>query len=708
MGYLSADEVERFARAANDTVERQWRPSDQDYAGDLQKLWSAAASQGWFDLGTSNALAAVLALCRVTGRAACPLPVMDGFVAVRLLDAAADFAADAAAGAVRIVVSTQRAGAGSTVRFAEAGMVASHVLVVPPEGGRATLHAIEYARPVAGLAIPPWTDLELGAAVARVDLTADEADEIVVLLRLALATRALAAAERAHEMAVRHAKSRKQFGRAIGSFGAVQQRAATCQIDVSAGNLLIADAARRYGAGSPDWISAAELAVSHVAATARRVQQAAHYTLGAAGYFEGHDGPWLFRRVHADIACLPLFGRSCGEFADVLVNTDTALPDPDLPPEAEALRAEFRLFVSERPAPDGISETSDDMALVDAMAARGWFGMVWPPDAGGRGATLAEQFVLQDEVAFDRLPVNNAMAAVSVVGTQIARHGTAQQRERYLPLIREGKLTFCLGYSEPDAGSDLAALTTSAVRDGDDWVINGRKAWITNAHTAQYVWLAVRTDPAATPPHAGISIFMVPMATPGIATQAHRALSGQVAGSISFDDVRVSDADRVGPVNRGWEVIADTLVGERLLLAGRFAATLHRQLRDLLAAVRRDPDAVGPRGSANRARLGALAAGVQAVRQLLAAAIRPLPPGAPSWLRLAVPMAGVLVGESAAEFGAAALDLLGPAAALGAGEPGVPGDGAFEYGLRLSVLSFLGGGTNDVQRGLIARGLGLI
>jgi alkylation response protein AidB-like acyl-CoA dehydrogenase len=174
---------------------------------------------------------------------------------------------------------------------------------------------------------------------------------------------------------------------------------------------------------------------------------------------------------------------------------------------------------------------------------------------------------------------------------------------------------------------------------------------------------------------------------------------------VFYDNVRVADTCRVGEVNGGWKVITDALAGERVLMGG-IAAQLHRQLDDLLAVVRQAPATVlGPRGSEKRARLGTIACTLQATRALVASAISATSHGGGA--RLEAPMAGVLGGELAEDFGEAMLDILGPDAAMSASVLGTPGGGAFEKGLRLSIMYVVGGGTNDIQRGLIARGLGL-
>lgn len=692
---LSMDEI-------TELLIRQWHFPDLADEAALIRLWRLATTQGWVDFA---GLAVAVALVRATGAAACPLPVMDGFVAAGLLTKAPETAAGIASGDVRILVVPTDPVA-EQVSFAEGGMAASHVLVLPPAGGRASARPVEFAVPQPGLASPAWARLHLGAPEAVVDVDPEQADQALSLLRLGLAVRAMAAARQTHDQSIAHAKTRRQFGRAIGGFGAVQQRTAAREIELTAGEILIGDAVRRHGDDAPDRILATELAVAHAVATAPRIQVSAQQTLGAGGYFEGHDALWLFRRVHADIALLPACPPPRGTVADMLIGTAAGLPAVDSTPRAAPTREQVRTFCAENPTPARLFTKGDDPALVAAMSARKWFGMTWPTADGGREATLSEQLALQDETAYHQLPVANAMAAVSVVGDPIVKFGTAEQKARYLPQVRDGGLTFCLGYSEPEASSDLASLTTTAIRDGDDWVINGTKSWITNAHTAEYIWLAVRTDLDAKPPLAGISMFMVPMATAGIRTEPHQALSGQICCTVRFDAARVSDSTRIGPPNRGWQVITDTLIGERLLLASELAGMSRRQFDELLAVVRADPDsAVGPSGSAKRAKLSSVAVQVQAVNLLLTEAAEKAESSAAHTARLTSSMAGVLAAEVAEQLSRDVLEVLGPAATLCTAD--APGAGIFEQGLRLSILAFLGGGTNDVQRGLITRSLGL-
>ncbi|MFC4063539.1 acyl-CoA dehydrogenase family protein, partial [Actinoplanes subglobosus] len=322
-----------------------------------------------------------------------------------------------------------------------------------------------------------------------------------------------------------------------------------------------------------------------------------------------------------------------------------------------------------------------------------------------RGASVEEQTVFGEELAYERQTLISKGAA-DMLGTAILRHGTPEQQARFLPLIASGDFPFYLGYSEPEVGSDLASLHTKAVRDGDEWIVNGRKSWGTGAHTAQWVWLATRTDPEARPPHAGITLFLTRVDRPGFEVQQHTALSGEVSCSTFFDDYRVPDADRIGEVNGGWKVITEALAQERVLMANN-AASVMRLLDDLLAEVRKDPEGtVGPAGSAKRAQISELASRLQATRVLVNAGVRATA-RAGGGARLEAPMAKILASQLLEDFCEAALRIFGPAAALGENVPDVPGRGAFEYNLRYSIMHVVGGGSIDIQRNLVARALGL-
>lgn len=690
-------ELAAFEDSVAGVIEKIWGAATSGESGDVGKLWEVAAEQGWFELGDAEALDLAVAATRRLGRAACPLPLLDGYAATELFDQPG-----IASGEIRLVLT------GDPTGPVDAGGAATHVLVIPKEGGTARLHAIADQTALPGLAVPSWNRVSVGETVAERDIDRTQADRALMLTRLGKAARALAAAEYAHEMGIEHATTRKQFGKVIGSFGAVQQRTAQCEIEIRSANLLLADAVSAVQHGRDGGLLAAEIAVAHIAAIAPKVQLGAHHTLAAIGYFNEHPAPWLFRRVHSDVTLLSTIELAQGSVGDALVESESRLPAADLGETGEAFRAEYHQFIAEHSArdkaPTPMHVNSD---LIGAMAEKGWFGFGWPTEYGGRNASLAQQVVLNEEATYNRVGATKALGSVMLLGASILRHGSEEQKQKFLPIIRAGEMNFCLGYSEPEAGSDLASLRTRAVRDGDEWVINGQKLWTTGAHVSEWVWLAARTDPDAQPRHAGITVFLFPVQTPGVTIQQHTALSGEVSCTVFYDNVRIPDSVRVGEVNGGWSVIVDALAGERITM-GNIAAALHRQLDDLLDFVRPDPvHLVGPRGSAKRATITDLAVRLQATRALVTAAVQASSTDIGAMFDAA--MAGVMGGDLAEDFGEATLAIFGPAAALSgdAAEIDIPGGGAFEYGLRQSIMYVVGGGTNDVQRGLIARGLGL-
>ena len=654
-------------------------------------MHAAAVHQGWYELGAEKALDFLIAAERELGRRGCPLPLADAYVAAILLPA--ELREQVEAGTLRPVAVVGPRPRDGLLECVEGAAGATHVLRLDPQRRSAELLPIVEVEPTPGLAIPAWSRVRTGSDAVPVAWR----DEAPAVLRLAVAARALAAAGRVHELAVAHAKVRRQFGRVIGGFGAVQQRVAACHIDLTAGEALIDEAVAAWQREAPDADLAIALAVRFVTDTATSICFGAQHTLGAIGYFEEHEAAWLFRRVHADRLLLVAYGDD--GVATALLDDGRGLPALDLGPRAEAFRAEIHEML-DRHRVDG---QIDPESLRREMAERGLFAAGWPTSEGGLECSTEEQVVLHEELKYAGGPVDRAMSATLLIGHSLLRHGTPEQKATFLPLLREGKLAFCLGYSEPEAGSDLASLRTRAVRDGDSWIIDGQKTWTTRAHTASHIWLAVRTDPNAPRPHAGITIFLVPMDTPGITLQQHRALSGEISCSVFFDNVRVPDSMRVGEVNGGWRVITDALAAERVVMGG-VAATMRRNLDAALAILRRDPSAVD---GARRDLLARLAARLQAARVLVVRATRAMETGE---ARVAGPMAAVLSGELAEELAQAILELLGPTGALAAGAPGAacpPAGPSFEAALRLSPMFVIGGGTNDIQRGIIARSLGL-
>src|SRR5436309_291560 len=238
--------------------------------------------------------------------------------------------------------------------------------------------------------------------------------------------------------------------------------------------------------------------------------------------------------------------------------------------EQEALRQELRAYYAELLTPEveeelgrsgGVGPTM--RRIVRRVGEDGWLGIGWPKEYGGEGRSAIEQFVFFDESMRAGAPV--PMLTINTVGPTIMNFGTHEQKAFFLPKILKGEIHFCIGYTEPGAGTDLAALKTRAVRDGDEYVINGQKIFTSLAGDADYVWLATRTDPEAKK-HKGISMFIVPMDTPGISVVPMRLLGEHNINQTFYEDVRVPAANLVGGENNGWGLITNQLNHERVTL----------------------------------------------------------------------------------------------------------------------------------------------
>jgi alkylation response protein AidB-like acyl-CoA dehydrogenase len=199
----------------------------------------------------------------------------------------------------------------------------------------------------------------------------------------------------------------------------------------------------------------------------------------------------------------------------------------------------------------------------DKVAQKGWIAPSWPRKYGGADMSVVDQFIMNEEFAEAGVPGNVGGFGVMMIGPTIIEHGTEEQKEEHLSRILKGEVIWCQGYSEPGAGSDLAALQTRAVRDGDDYVVNGQKIWTTGAQFSDWMYMLVRTDPDA-PKHRGITYLLVDMKSPGVTVQPLTTLAGQQTfNEVFFEDVRVPVRNRIGEENRGWYVGTTTLDFER-------------------------------------------------------------------------------------------------------------------------------------------------
>jgi alkylation response protein AidB-like acyl-CoA dehydrogenase len=253
--------------------------------------------------------------------------------------------------------------------------------------------------------------------------------------------------------------------------------------------------------------------------------------------------------------------------------------------EQEALRNRLREYYADLLTPEVEAQLADSHGIgpnmrrvVKQMAEDGWLGIGWPTEYGGQGRSAIEQYIFFDESMRAGAPV--PMLTINTVGPTIMQFGTQEQKDFFLPKILAGDIHFCIGYTEPESGTDLASLQTRAVRDGDEYVINGQKIYTSLAGGADYIWLATRTDPEAAK-HKGISMFIVPMDTPGIKVVPMHLLGDHNINYTFYEDVRVPAGNLVGGENAGWSLITNQLNHERVTLCS--AGIIERALHDVRA-----------------------------------------------------------------------------------------------------------------------------
>jgi len=248
--------------------------------------------------------------------------------------------------------------------------------------------------------------------------------------------------------------------------------------------------------------------------------------------------------------------------------------DFDMGEGVAALRGELRALIREHVPPDFLGAFTSDPADLETaqrfcrlLSDRGLLCMAWPPEWGGRGASAWEQTVVREEMWAHHEPRGAQYMGVNWVGPTIMRHGTAEQQQEHLPRIARGETIWCQGFSEPNAGSDLASLQTAARRDGDGWLVTGQKIWTSYATMAQWCFLLARTSRAERK-QQGLTIFLVPMSAPGIEVRPIASMIGpHHLNEVFFDNVWVTEADVLGTVDNGWQVVQEVLAFERVGIA---------------------------------------------------------------------------------------------------------------------------------------------
>ncbi|UXY25901.1 acyl-CoA dehydrogenase family protein [Streptomyces sp. HUAS TT20] len=384
----------------------------------------------------------------------------------------------------------------------------------------------------------------------------------------------------------------------------------------------------------------------------------------------------------------------------------------DHTPEQQRLRTELRAYFADLVPDDVYTRYTDPAAqkrfyrdTIRRLGTDRWLGVGWPEEYGGRGLTPMEQFIFFDEAAQAGVPL--PLMALNTVGPTIMQFGTDEQKAYFLPRILSGEIDFAIGYSEPDAGTDLASLKTRAVRDGDAYVVNGQKIWTTNGDTADWVWLAVRTDPDA-PAHKGITMLLVPTCDPGYSCTVINTLASHDTTASYYENIRVPVSRRVGEENQGWRLITNQLNHERVTLAAHGTMAI-RALRDVqrwametkLADGRRVIDLPWVRGRLARTHTRLDAMKLLNWRMVTAVQEGTLTPQDASAVK-------VYGSETRRDAYAWLMEIVAAAGPLKEGSAGAVLHGDLERGYRSAVIFTFGGGNNEIQREIISWiGLGM-
>ncbi|MHB8376339.1 MAG: acyl-CoA dehydrogenase family protein [Dehalococcoidia bacterium] len=382
-------------------------------------------------------------------------------------------------------------------------------------------------------------------------------------------------------------------------------------------------------------------------------------------------------------------------------------------PDDAAFRHEVREFLRAELPPDlraaddavlgvGIGEDERERDWLHTLAKRGWVAPAWPKEYGGAGLSVMQQFVFNEEIARAAAPRPNFLA-IGLAGPTIIVHGTEEQKREHLSGILSGEMFWCQGFSEPGSGSDLASLQTRAVRDGDDFIINGQKIWTSGAHRAQRMMLLARTDTEA-PKHKGISYFLLDMKSPGVTVRPLTNMADTPSfNEVFFDNVRVPKTDLLGELNRGWYVATTTLDFERSGIIN--AVSLRMLVREIAeyAQAHRRADGAWPavRYEVVERAIETEVAIIFSYRVVTMQVKGLIPNQEASITKL-------FASELAQRIARTGIKVAGLYGQLSEGSPQAPLGGRFDAWYRIAVGATIAGGTIEIQRSVIAqRGLGL-
>ncbi len=718
---------------------RQWKSETGKAAqpDDVLAIWKKLIGQGVGSLGSDPneaGLREIAAVMQETGRAGCPSPMLATALANLAFagdrgESAASLLAAVHGGGARLAwsfgsrdpdrnagsVTVEHGAMSGLLRFVEVADSCTHLLV----SGADAVAVVRLDAPgvsiVATRAMGAWGLCEVRLDHVPVEFIAVDTsrlDDLPLQAKLAVTARAYGAARRAFELAVDYAKERKQFGQPIGKFQAIQHKLADALIALEGTRLALDSAAWLHDHDDVNWRYFASCAIAFAGDALRRVSLETQHTFGAIGYADEHEAPIHFKRVHLDTVALGGSAHARRQIGSFLLDAGgESLPRYDLGAAGNMFRDQVQQWLEttwtrERKAnfnAKPFAKREFDAAFASDIGQTGWIALGWPEAFGGQARTPLEQLAFMETMERHEAPRIGA----AIQSNALMMFGTAEQQKTYLPEILRGEAMHGMGYSEPQAGSDLAALHTSAVRDGDHWVIDGQKIW-TTTWWGKYMFLAARTDKNTARPHAGISMFIVPMEAEGITVRPSTTMYDGTFANIFYDNVRLPLDSLVGELNGGWKVLTGALAFERGLVGGGIVLKVAHAFEHLRQHVLSSVDDMPPlaHDPIVRAKMATLASEIEVGRQLMmhcaelaAGGMTPPEYGA---------MSKVFSGELMERFGETALDILGMRATLSEQMPGALDNGRFEQNLRHALMWVISIGTNEIQRSLIAqRGLGL-
>ena len=703
MSFIENPELRRaftdfFAKESPVEKLRATENSDNPIIGFDSDLWEKVRTLGIPGLaieGASLSDLAVIAEC--AGRQLAPVPIVESFVALRLIDRVdkKQITKKMISGESIVTISLSPV-KNMSASLVPAGLISDAVVAL---SGNDLIIAKSESKHIATVAPSSMGQVSfVDHEVLENGVIAQSAfDKALTDWRILRASALVGLGNGALALGIEYVQSRKQFDVPVGSFQAVQHQLADLATDHQGASLLMTAAATETDVSRRALL--ARMAYWFAGRSARAITKTVLHFHGGYGFMLEYDPQLFFRLATAWSIELGDPASELNSLADELDLSGWVLPD--LYPSS--FRLEVRKFLAANCPPEVVekahsSGTMHNWELHRALAHQGLLAADWPVEMGGQNRNPGEMFELGEELARVGAPIDG-WGISNLVAHTLNRVGTEAQKKEIIPSILRGEVLCALGYSEPDAGSDVAATITFAQSCGDDWIINGQKVFTTLAHESNYIFLLTRTNRELSK-HRGLTMFLVPTNTPGLEVVPIETLGGERTNMTFYSDVRVHDSCRVGEINGGWDVMGvalayernPTMVGELGLLCAQFAAWARES-----GALERP---------AVRARLASAVVDYQVGRLFGGQLTAKVAQGELPYLEGS--MAKLFASEALVRAASDFVDATGASGQLALGAPGAPGGGWIEHAHRHAQVTTIHAGTSEIQRSIIAeRGLGL-